>query len=79
MLVTLVPLLSALFSKPFRNNQIVQIVQIARPAPVFAYLDKTLADSDACVSGHAAPACTNYVTDELLASGNGYLIPVHSA
>ena len=63
-------------SKPFRSHQ---IAQTSRPAPVFAYFDKTLADTEARESGHAAPACTNYVSDELPASGNRYLIPVHSA
>jgi hypothetical protein len=46
MLVTLVsPASRLIVPSQFRNNQIaqiVQIVQIARPAPVFAHLDKTL-------------------------------------
>jgi hypothetical protein len=43
MLVTLVsPASRLIVPSQFRNNQIAQIVQIARPAPVFAHLDKTL-------------------------------------
>ena len=76
MLVTLVPLLSDLFSKPFRNKQN-RRDRLSRAC--FRLLDKTLADTDAGESGHVPPACTNYVPDELLVSGNRYLIPVHSA
>jgi hypothetical protein len=68
------PCLPPHFSTPFQSDQ---IVQTARPAPVFAAKHWwTLTQAE---SGHVAPACTNYVPDELLVSGNRYLIPVHSA